>query len=349
VIGTGDRARVDGAGLAYEVRGEGEPVVLIHAGVCADWFRALPDEPALAGHRLVPYHRAGYGESDPLEGPLGIGRQAAQCHGLMRRLGIRRAHVVGHSSSAAIALQLALDHPGAVHSLALLETALLVVPSGPFAGEAVRAYRAGDAATAVDVWLRGVCGPGYRSTLDRALPGAFEQAVSDAGTFFGQELPAIREWPFDAAAAARVTQSVSHNSPPTAGHPAGHSDAPRRAAHRLRLWATRPARRSTTPGGSSPRRGVMRHALSPRSSSSAGAAGRSAPPSPSVTPCCAAGSPGRSRSSSLRRPISCTWRTRPAWRKPSPGSSTGTPCPAGSRPATHGTGGKPPGAGRCGA
>lgn len=206
MTGTGDRARVDGAGLAYEVRGEGEPVVLIHAGVCADWFRALPDEPALAGHRLVRYHRAGYGESDPLEGPLGIGRQAAHCHELMRRLGIRRAHIVGHSSSAAIALQLALDHPGAVHSLALLETALLVVPSGPFAGEAVRAYRAGDAATAVDVWLRGVCGPGYRSTLDRVLPGAFEQAVADAGTFFGQELPAIREWPFDAAAATRVTQ-----------------------------------------------------------------------------------------------------------------------------------------------
>ena len=46
------------------------------------------------------------------------------------RLGIQRAHIVGHSSSAVIALQLAFDAPGSVLSVALLETALLAVPSG---------------------------------------------------------------------------------------------------------------------------------------------------------------------------------------------------------------------------
>jgi pimeloyl-ACP methyl ester carboxylesterase len=55
----------------------------------------------------------------------------------MRHLGIERAHVVGHSSSAIMALQLALDAPDRVLSLALLEPALLAVPSGPYAGEAI--------------------------------------------------------------------------------------------------------------------------------------------------------------------------------------------------------------------
>ena len=37
------RAPIDGIELEYEIRGTGEPVVLIHAGVCADFFRPLID------------------------------------------------------------------------------------------------------------------------------------------------------------------------------------------------------------------------------------------------------------------------------------------------------------------
>jgi pimeloyl-ACP methyl ester carboxylesterase len=201
------RARVDGVELEYEVLGAGEPVVLIHAGVCANWFAPLLEEPALRdGHRIVSYHRAGYAGSEPVDGGLSIARQATQCAALMRHLGIGRAHVVGHSSSAAMAIQLALDAPDTVLSLSLLETALLTVPSGPYAGEAIGRYRAGDRAGAVDTWMRGVCGPDYRVTLERAIPGAFDQAVADLDTFLGQELPALRDWPFTEQEAARVPQ-----------------------------------------------------------------------------------------------------------------------------------------------
>jgi pimeloyl-ACP methyl ester carboxylesterase len=200
------RAPVGDVELEYEVSGDGEPVILIHAGVCADFFLPLMDQPTLAGHRLVRYHRAGYAGSTRVEGGLSIGEQAAHCRLLMRRLDIERAHVVGHSSSANMALQLALDHPDAVRSLALLETALLAVPSGPFAAEAMARYRDGDPAGAIHRWLVGVCGPDYRSALDKAVPGAFDQAVADADTFFGQELPALREWAFGPADAARVGQ-----------------------------------------------------------------------------------------------------------------------------------------------
>ena len=80
------------------------------------------------------------------------------------------------------------------------------MPTGPFAGEAMGRFHSGDAAAAVDVWLRGVAGAGYRAVLDRALPGAFEQAFGDADTFFGQELPAVREWAFGPDEAARIAQ-----------------------------------------------------------------------------------------------------------------------------------------------
>jgi 3-oxoadipate enol-lactonase len=197
---------VDGVGLAYEVRGAGEPVVLIHAGVCADFFAPLMDEPALGGYRLLRYHRVGYADSDGVDGPVDIAEQAGHCHGLMSRLGIERAHLVGHSSSAAMAVELALRAPEAVHSVALLEMALMAVPSGAFAAEAIGHYQAGERRAAVDTWLRGVCGPDYRAALDRALPGAFARAVGDADTFFAQELPALRGWTFGPAEAGRVAQ-----------------------------------------------------------------------------------------------------------------------------------------------
>ena len=90
------------------------PIVLIHAGVCADFFAPLVQEPALSGNfTLVRYHRTGYAGSGRLQGAVSLARQAARCRALMRHLGIERAHIVGHSSSASIALQLGLDAPDA--------------------------------------------------------------------------------------------------------------------------------------------------------------------------------------------------------------------------------------------
>jgi pimeloyl-ACP methyl ester carboxylesterase len=212
-----DRAVLEGVELAYEVRGAGEPVVLVHAGIFADWFTPLVEEPALTDrYRVLSYHRIGYAGSSRVAGPVSIAQQAAHCRSLMRHLGIARAHVVGHSSGGTIALQLALDAADAVQSLALLEPARPVALSGAWSQALETLYRptlqrygAGDKAGAVDTWMRGVCGPAYRAVLEQALPdGAFDQAVADADTFFGQELPAVQEWSFTREDASRITQPV---------------------------------------------------------------------------------------------------------------------------------------------
>jgi pimeloyl-ACP methyl ester carboxylesterase len=208
------RAVLGGVELDYEVRGVGAPVVLVHAGVFADWFKPLLEQPALTGrYRVVRYHRVGYAGSSRVAGPVSIADQAGHLLALMRHLGIERAHVVGHSSSGNIALQLALDAPRTAQSLALLEPALLAVPSGPQVAKAVlvpalQRYSAGDKAGAVDTFMRGVSGPAYRAVLEQAFPGAFDQAVADADTFFGQELPALRQWSFSREEASRITQPV---------------------------------------------------------------------------------------------------------------------------------------------
>jgi pimeloyl-ACP methyl ester carboxylesterase len=208
-----NRAQIDGRELEYEVRGAGEPVVLVHGAHIADAFAPLLAEPVLAEqYRLILYHRRGFAGSTPPDGPLSIAQHATDCRDLMHHLGVQCAHVVGHSSGGVIALQLALDAPEAVHSLALLEPALLTVPSAPqfvdAMGPVLQMYEAGNKTGAVDSFLQAVVGPEYRSVLDRVLPGAFAQAVADADAFFRIELPAVQQWSFTQADAGRITQPV---------------------------------------------------------------------------------------------------------------------------------------------
>jgi pimeloyl-ACP methyl ester carboxylesterase len=211
-----ERVLIDGVELEYEARGSGEPVVLIHWGVGVVWAQPLLDEPALAnGYRLLSYHRAGFAGSRSIQGSISMADHAEHCRLLMHKLGIERAHVVGHSSSAVIALQLALDFPDAVRTLVLMESAR-PTPHTETQAEFVRAfvepaverYRAGDKTGAVDTFFRGVFGQGYRGALEQGFPGAFDQAVADADAFFTQELPALQQWSFTQEDARRVTQPV---------------------------------------------------------------------------------------------------------------------------------------------
>jgi pimeloyl-ACP methyl ester carboxylesterase len=207
------RARVNGTDLEYVVQGSGEPVVLIHGALIAEAYAPLCAEPALAArYQLVRYHRRGYAGSARATAPFSIAQQAADCLALLRYLGIERAHVVGHSSAGTMALQLALDAPEAVHSLVLLEAALLDVPSGALipdaVGPSIERYQAGEKEEATDRFLRWAVGQGYRTHLDRLIPGGFEQAAADADTWFAVELPSLQEWRFTQEDARRIPHPV---------------------------------------------------------------------------------------------------------------------------------------------
>ena len=219
-----EKARLDGAELEYEVSGTGEPAVFIHGALIADTFRPLLAEPSLAGrYRLVLYHRRGYAGSSRASGTVSIAQQAADCRALLRHLGVERAHVVGHSYGGDVALQLALDTPGVVHSRALLEPALMVGASAQAYRESLRRgverYREAGAAVVVDEFLQARWpGPGNRAALDRMLPGAFAQTVTDAEIWFEREVYGQLDWRFGEAEARRITQ-------PTLSVLGGESDA----------------------------------------------------------------------------------------------------------------------------
>jgi pimeloyl-ACP methyl ester carboxylesterase len=209
-----ENAKVNGVELEYEVIGSGEPVLLI-SPVLADGFLPLIGEPALAAYQLIRYHKRGWGGSTHTLPPVSIADHAADAAALLAHLGVSRAHVAGHSSGAAVAAQLALDYPKAVHTLILLELSLLSVPSGEAflqqAGPAFEAYGSGDHEGALALFMSAVSGLDWetcRALLDRRLPGAVGQAIEDADTFFGVELPALTEWAFGPEQATAIHRPV---------------------------------------------------------------------------------------------------------------------------------------------
>src|SRR5215207_1382537 len=143
----------------------GEPVLLIHGAILADAIVPLLTQRTLADHyRLIHYHRRGFAGSSRHTGPCSIAQQAADARALLDHLGVEHAHVVGHSYGGTIALQLALDAPERVASLVLLEPAGIAAASGErFVTEVAQPsserHASGDKVGAVDLFLRGVCGP----------------------------------------------------------------------------------------------------------------------------------------------------------------------------------------------
>ena len=213
---------VDGGEIAYsDTGGDGDPVLLVHAGVFGAWFDPLTSDPALAGLRVIRVLRAGYTAGPAPTRHLTFADHAARCAALLDALGGRPATVVGHSSGSAIALQLAADRPDLVRGLVLGEPPLvdeLVDPAdieavhgamGPVIGGAVAAAARGDLVSAYDAFMELVCGPDHRALVAAALgPAGLDRAVRGSATFFTDEIGAAAAWSFDDRAAAEIRVPV---------------------------------------------------------------------------------------------------------------------------------------------
>ncbi|WP_109508825.1 alpha/beta fold hydrolase [Nocardioides speluncae] len=210
-------AHTNGIELAYDVRGVGEPVLFIHGAIWADFLRPLAEQPAFGEFQTIRYHRRGYGESG---GPAGgFDTQAADVVALLDHLDVDRAHLVGHSEGAMIALVLAASHPDRVRSLTLIEPlpssgwlaaskfADLLDFLGPAFEAMVGRYQAGDVAGAFDALFEPT-GLDWRTAAKAVGPGVLEQGVEDAATFVEGEASALVGWNFGVEQAAAIDSRV---------------------------------------------------------------------------------------------------------------------------------------------
>jgi pimeloyl-ACP methyl ester carboxylesterase len=101
---------VTATGMAYERRGQGRPIVLIHGWCLSRKMWMYAEEALLSGHQIVTPDLAGFGMSDGLGGPYSLTRYADDIAGLLAELHLQDAVLVGFAFGAAVALELASRH-----------------------------------------------------------------------------------------------------------------------------------------------------------------------------------------------------------------------------------------------
>ena len=113
--------------IAYEVIGDGEPLVLVH-GLGYD-RRGWGPMPGLLARdfRVVLFDNRGVGESDVPEGPYAVPQMAADVAAVLDDAGIETTNVFGVSLGGFVAQEFALAYPDRVRKLVLASTA----PGGP--------------------------------------------------------------------------------------------------------------------------------------------------------------------------------------------------------------------------
>ena len=205
------------AGLEYEDRGEGDVVLLIHGGVFADAFVPLSRCAPLADHyRVIWYRRRGYGGSDPLVGPCTPADHARDAAALMRKLGVERVHVVGHSGGGAVAVRLALDAPDLVHSLVLLEPAVFTPEEAVMVEDLFRplvdTYRSGQPAKALQRFMTVAGGENWKAEIEAQIPNAAAHAERDAAGLFDGDLARVQETTYGPDDDGRILQPVLYLS-----------------------------------------------------------------------------------------------------------------------------------------
>jgi haloacetate dehalogenase len=122
---------IDAEGIAIQTaqRGNGPPVLLLHGHpqTHLTWHKVAP-RLVEAGYSVVLTDLRGYGDSAKPTGGEGhvnySKREMAKDQALvMRALGFERFAVIGHDRGGRVAHRMALDHPGSVDRLAVLDIA----------------------------------------------------------------------------------------------------------------------------------------------------------------------------------------------------------------------------------
>ena len=141
------RIRSDDAEIAYEVLGDGPPVVLLHPFPASHGIWLPAAQHLIARYQLILPDLRGHGESGIGEGPATMQKHAADISRVMDALEIGRAAMAGVSIGGYILFEFWRQYRGRVAALALCDTK---------AGADAPAARAARLQTAAEVLERGV-------------------------------------------------------------------------------------------------------------------------------------------------------------------------------------------------
>lgn len=199
------KVQANGAWLATQIKGQGTPVVFLHAAVCDKRMWRHQVDAVAATHQAVAYDRRGFGESDtPQTGFSSVADLLAVLDSLNND---DPAILVGCSQGGRIALEAALAHPARFKGLFLIAPTLSGAPAPQYDLATERILEQQRQAELADdwervnhikarVWLDGPLSPEMRVSGDArdlflsmnaiALANRSHGAELDGGSVYGQ-------------------------------------------------------------------------------------------------------------------------------------------------------------------
>lgn len=124
------KVSLDGAGIYYEVHGEGQPLMLVHGGIASHTMWKYQVEDLSKSFRVITCDLRGHGESDKGDpSTYSMKLFAEDLMGLAEKLGIEKTHLVGYSMGGLVAAQFAVDYPHRLHTLVLGGTPTKMPPA----------------------------------------------------------------------------------------------------------------------------------------------------------------------------------------------------------------------------
>jgi pimeloyl-ACP methyl ester carboxylesterase len=113
---------INGATIAYEDQGEGEPLLFIHGiFVSKKQWQAQIDHFA-QNYRVIACDLRGHGQSSATASPYSVSMFAADIIALLDQLGLKQVICCGHSFGGMVAQELTLSYPDRIKALVLAET-----------------------------------------------------------------------------------------------------------------------------------------------------------------------------------------------------------------------------------
>ena len=115
----GEYAQLSSGKVWYDEHGDGMPLVLVHGGAVDGRFFDENVGPLSESFRVITIDLWGHGRTPDRDGPFTLDSFATDTAELIERVVGRRAHVLGHSIGACVALILALRRPELIDRLIL--------------------------------------------------------------------------------------------------------------------------------------------------------------------------------------------------------------------------------------
>jgi pimeloyl-ACP methyl ester carboxylesterase len=113
-------ATVNGLKMYYEVRGAGEPLILLHGGVGSTGMFGEIMPTLSRSRQVIALDLQAHGRTADIDRPVSFEAMADDVAALMKTLEIKKADVMGYSLGGGVALRMAIQHPEMVRKLVIV-------------------------------------------------------------------------------------------------------------------------------------------------------------------------------------------------------------------------------------